>query len=586
MKTEQISSRVEWVAKEKFGKDFTFRPGQKEAIIDILNTYYNTEVDTYILEAPTGSGKSLIAMICSAVLEQEKRTGYILTSEIMLQDQYAADFKRYKLKWGCIKGADTYQCAVNLMPFSLGECRIQKLSYEQAEDLPCFGECGYLNNRKKSIESPVSLLNYSYALIQRNYVEEQRQKAGQEPPFKQRDFVFCDEAHRVIDIVQGHFAPRINQDLIDAVKFLDGFQKKNGYGTSQLASSISSLSFLIEHENDKTVLKDQLKKVYVLLSAQKQKDRQMAEDAGKKFDNYNAIPNDWRRALKAADLTKDVHCKVEDFLKIIESVGADKLVKTVNVVAKDSNEIIFNCVEEGYMVDRYFSQKFGFKVLMSATIGNPRYYMGAMGSKNVRFNRIKSHFSFEKSPIYFMPKNRISYKNLEEKLPLLAEYVSTILNNHKDLSGIIHSGSYALAKKVWHLLPLAQQRRVYLYEGTHEKINAISKLESLGDNAIIMGPSLLEGLDLKEDMSRLQIFLKVPYPSLASNFVKEKMDHYPAWYKWKAEISVSQGIGRSVRSAEDWAVTYFLDGCLQDILRDEYAFNTEFRNRIINIDKI
>ena len=143
MKTEQITSRVEWVAKEKFGKDFEFRPGQKEAIIDILNTYYNTEVDTYILEAPTGSGKSLIAMICSAVLEQEKRTGYILTSEIMLQDQYAADFKRYKLKWGCIKGADTYQCAVNLMPFSLGECRIQKLSYEQAEDLPCFGECGY-----------------------------------------------------------------------------------------------------------------------------------------------------------------------------------------------------------------------------------------------------------------------------------------------------------------------------------------------------------------------------------------------------------------------------------------------------------
>jgi Rad3-related DNA helicase len=84
----------------------------------------------------------------------------------------------------------------------------------------------------------------------------------------------------------------------------------------------------------------------------------------------------------------------------------------------------------------------------------------------------------------------------------------------------------------------------------------------------------------------LQIFLKVPYPSLASNFVKEKMNHYPAWYKWKAEISVSQGIGRSVRSAEDWAVTYFLDGCLQDILRDEYAFSSDFRNRIINIDKI
>ena len=584
MRIEQITTRVEEVAKYKFGKDFTFRPGQKEAIIDVLNTYYNTEVDTYILEAPTGSGKSLIAMICSAVLEEDKRKGYILTSELALQDQYAQDFKRYGLKWGHIKGADTYQCAVNLMPFSLGECRIQKLSYEQAEQLPCFSECGYLTNRKKSIDSSISLLNYSYALIQRNYVEEQQQKQGREAPFPQRDFVFCDEAHRVIDIVQGHFAPRINQELIDAVKFLDGFQKKNGYGNSQLAPQISSLAFLIEHENDKTILQTQLKNLYTNLSAQKVKDRQMAEDASKKFDNWNLVPQDWRRALKAADLTKDVHCKVEDFLTIIGNVGNDKLVKTVNPTLKDTNEIIFNCVEEGYMVDRYFSQKFGFKVLMSATIGNPRYYMSAMGTKNVRFNRIKSHFDYAKSPIYFMPKNRISYKNLEQKIPELARYVISILQKHPDLPGIIHSGSYSLAKKVWQQLPLSVQKRVSLYEGSGEKMNAVGKL-GIGNN-IIMGPSLLEGLDLKDDSSRLQIFLKVPYPSMASNFVKEKMEHYPMWYRWKAAVAIQQGVGRSVRSTDDWAVTYFLDGCLQDILREEMSFPPDFTNRIINIETI
>ena len=581
---DKIIQKVEEVSSARFGKGFTFRPGQKEAIIDILDSYYNTEVDTYILEAPTGSGKSLIAMICAAVIESAGDKGYILTSELALQDQYHQDFKRYGLKWGCIKGADTYQCVVNLMPFSLGECRIQKISYDQAEKLDCFGECGYLNNRKQSIQSNVSLLNYSYALIQRNYVEDQMQSRGAEPPFLQRDFVFCDEAHRIIDIVQGHFAPRINQDLMEAVKYLDAFQKKNGYGSSQIAPGLNSVTRLAEHENDKALLKTHLVSIYNALTTQRKKNAAMAEDSAKKFENWNAVPPEWRRALKSADFVKDVHCKVEDFIKIIAEVGTDKMVKTVNPSIKETNEIVFNCIEEGYMVDRYFSQKFGFKILMSATIGNPKYFMSAIGSKNVRFNRIKSHFNFTESPIYFMPRNRISYKNIDEKIPELAKHVTSILAKHPDLAGIIHSGSYSLGKRVYEELPLAVQKRIHLYEGSSSKMTAVGKLNQ--GNSVVMGPSLLEGLDLKDDMSRLQIFLKVPYPSMASNFVKEKMNYYPMWYRWKAETSISQGIGRSIRSSDDWAVTYFLDGCLQDILKDEYSFSKDFRERIINIETI
>ena len=585
MKTEIIIERVEAVAKKKFGKDFSFRPGQKEAIIDILDSYYNSDVETYILEAPTGSGKSLIAMICSAVLEEEKRKGYILTSELALQDQYANDFARYGLKWGHVKGADTYMCAVNFQPFSHGDCRLQKLSYDQAEKLDCFPMCGYLGNRKRSIESPVSLLNNSYALIQRNYVEDQVQKRGGETPFPQRDFVFCDEAHRIISIVQGHFAPRINQELIDSVKYLDTFQAKNGHGSNQLAPQINSVMFLLENENDKAKIFELLKRLYGFMGEQKKKDRMTVEDAGKQFENWAAIPMDWKRALKCCDFTKDVACKIEDFGKIIELVGHDKLVKTVNPTIKDTNEVVFNCVDEGYMVDRYFSQKFGFKVLMSATIGNPKYFMTAMGSKNVRFNRIKSHFNFDKSPIYFMPKNRISYKNIEEKTPELARYITNILRKH-DSSGIIHSGSYSLAKRVYGYLPADLRRRVVLYEGSSEKMAALDRLSDEKSNVIVMGPSLLEGIDLKDDLSRLQIFLKVPYPSLGSNFVKEKMNHYPMWYKWAAEIAIEQGVGRSVRSMDDYCVTYFLDGCLQDLLREPMAFNATFRERIQIIDTI
>jgi Rad3-related DNA helicase len=89
--------------------------------------------------------------------------------------------------------------------------------------LPCFKECGYLTSRKKAIKSPVALLTYPYALIQRNYVESQQQGKGKGSPFPQRDFVVCDEAHKLLDIVQSHFSPVVSHEIPKKVeKLIEG----------------------------------------------------------------------------------------------------------------------------------------------------------------------------------------------------------------------------------------------------------------------------------------------------------------------------------------------------------------------------
>jgi Rad3-related DNA helicase len=173
----------------------------------------------------------------------------------------------------------------------------------------------------------------------------------------------------------------------------------------------------------------------------------------------------------------------------------------------------------------------------------------------------------------------VNQKNVEEKIPILANYLKTIMDKHPEENGIVHSGSYWLGQKVWEKLPPKYQKRIKLYSGTQEKINALSYLED--SNTIIMGPSLLEGIDLSENLSRIQVFLKVPYPGISNNLTREKMKHYPEWYKWKAEISVRQGVGRSVRSEKDWAITYFLDGCLSDLSLPE-----DFNQRIVKIQEI
>ena len=165
-----LKENLEIFIKTNFGKDFVFRNGQKEVILDILEFYSKNPYGLYLLDAPTGSGKSIIAIVVSGTLALTEKTGYILTSDISLQNQYETDFANFNLNWGSIKGMVNYTCIVNNENIKNGDCKSRNLNSNEIKTLPCFNTCPYYSNRLNAILSPVSLLNYSYWLIQRNYV--------------------------------------------------------------------------------------------------------------------------------------------------------------------------------------------------------------------------------------------------------------------------------------------------------------------------------------------------------------------------------------------------------------------------------
>lgn len=574
---EKIAADVSEWSKSVYGEKFFFRHGQLDVIVDIIMTFFEGEKNLYLLDAPTGSGKSIIAMTVAGYLGKFNMKGYILASDLSLQSQYEKDINKLRIPWGSIKGVDNYTCSVNGEKFSLGDCKLKNISYEAAEELPCFRDCGYLSNRKRAIQSSVAVLNYSYWLIQRNYVEGKMKDRGHSVPFAIRDFTICDEAHKIPEIVQNHFSPRIGAETVPRLEELNSFLKRKGYPTPRRTpNSMKTLIMKVLRENDQTNLYIALKELELALGEYVKCGSQMKDKIGENFDKDREIPKDWRIAMAQVDFLKDVHCKFEDYNHIISQVGIDFMIKN----PQESGNATFNCLEEAYMMNRHFHEQSKFKLLMTATMGDPKDFMKTIGATKCKYRRMESTFDYSRSPIYFYPEKRMSLAQREANFGWMQKKVEQILDTHPDECGIIHSGSYEFSSKIYNALEPLHQSRLILYTNSHEKEQALKEF-SESKNGILIGPSLLEGLDLIEDKSRMQVFLKVPFPSLGDKFVSAKMNYQPEWYDWKTCTAILQGIGRSVRSEEDWAVTYFLDGCLSDLFkRRRNSFPMEFQRRI------
>jgi len=551
------------------GEDFIWRKGQKEAIIEIINAYYNN-VKTVILDAPVGSGKSIVGMAVAWLLNFKNKKGYILASDLSLQEQYERDFKKFNLNWGSIKGIDNYICIDNMEKNSLGTCRIRN---KQPRSMHCYNSCPYFMAREAASQSPSSLLNYAYWLIMMNYVYT---RMGEDSIFSPRDFSICDEGHKILDIIQNHYSPRFDSKTLEKIEKLTQF-----FALYKIHDHIKDYGD-IKHSVDKlfkTENQDILHKILSEIEKSFEEYFIAINKLKKKVDEdypHDDPPKEWREALYLCDWLKDLHCKVEDFNDIITKTSTRNIVKNPS----GEDELTFNCLEESYMMHRYFHQWTGFTLLMSATFADPSKYLRSIALGTAKYIKMTSNFDFKKSPIYFYNKRRMSWNQINGNLPWLYEKINEILDKHSNESGIIHTASYDLALKIHSGISKKHRRRILVYSGTEEKRQVLDILK-VNKNKVLIGPSLLEGLDLKDNWSRFAIFAKVPYLSLSDKFVATKLKINNEWYNQRTIMSILQGTGRSVRSETDWAVTYFLDACLVDLIHNSRkSFPIEFIQRL------
>ena len=139
----------------------------------------------------------------------------------------------------------------------------------------------------------------------------------------------------------------------------------------------------------------------------------------------------------------------------------------------------------------------------------------------------------------------------------------TLYRNDK---GIIRTTSYK--QLVFIKENISQENKCRLLETNPEiqRDEVIAEHANTTKPTVLISPSLYIGLDLKDDLSRFQIVTEVPYSDLGDRWINEKRKISGQWYNWQTALRLVQGYGRSIRSKEDYAVTYVLDSGFENFV--------------------
>lgn len=490
----------------------SFRQGQREAI-EAAQDAFKRGKRFVVIEAPTGAGKSAIAV----TLARQANTSYLLTAQKLLQDQYSNDFADLSI----MKGRSNYPCLVAPTHAAAAPCIAGR-------KFPECDECPYFVQKDIAMVAENTVMNYAYYLAELNY-------AG---GFQPRELLVLDEAHNVEGSLMGFIQITISDSALMRVGIPE--QIPNVTDDSQYFEFVEDILSIIRGRAKE--LETKIKK------------EDLPEDlAIAQMQNKQWCDNQWmriRQLIYSRD-EFDVDWVVE---KNRTQAGTSITFKPVTI-APFAEDFVF-----GY----------GERVLMlSATILDPATYLRSLGiaPHEAEVIKVNSEFPPENRPIFVRPVARMTRHYVDQDLPKLVDEIANIMDAHPDQKGIIHAHTYRIAAFIAQKLPKKYKSRIITHTNAAEREAAYDKHCASKKPSVLLSPSMTEGVDLADDLSRWQIICKVPYPYLGDPQVKKRKDLDPAWYDWRTTLTVVQAYGRSIRSKEDFAVTYVLDVDFKNFLK-------------------
>lgn len=533
----------------------TPRLAQEQAIEFALKQLYEEGKDCVVLELGLGVGKSAVAATIARYIESNAfgqeddedydNGSYILTSQKILQEQYVRDFGKPPCDMKNLVSSANFDCSGRPGAKCSDSMRVYSALGNRFPAGPrehCRKNCPYKKQKADFLQSLIGVTNYSYFLAETMY-------AGQ---LKPKRLLVVDEAHNIEPNISKFVELTISQRFAEAIlkikfskdkdpqKFINWVDKKYepalGKYLKKLAADIEKM------QDDKRVL---------TLSEQ-------LEIMDKHICKVHRLQKTWDPKNWILNRNKSQR---GDFDAVT--------LKPIDVSAWCHDMMLA------------FGQK---RILLSATILDKDFYFKSIGLDPAKtaFLHIDSPFQPKNKPIFYIPVGKMSYNAIEETLPKVVSMVEELLKSHKDEKGIIHCVNFRVVEAIGKLI----KNDRLLIQSKDVNREGILELHKKSDRpTVLVSPSMTEGIDLKDDLSRFQIFCKVPFPSLADEVIKKKSERDDRYYPYVTAQSIVQATGRSVRNETDWAVTYILDECASDFLRrNRHLFPKSFTDSIVDIE--
>lgn len=459
---------------------------------------------------------------------------YILTTQKTLQAQYMRDFA--SLGMAELKGAANYPCGVHKTDCSTGKLldNVNKSQYaakaesgaspaeldefRRTHAVGC-GSCPYSIAKAVFASTPLGVTNFSYLLAEAAHVHQ----------LKPRELLIIDEAHNTESALLSFVEIEV---------------------TPQRAEFVGSPLPPVVDPGDIQTARDWC--LRVLLPACDNKVTAL------EFERDDATDSKLRERLTVkANAVKQFAGRLK-FLEDEETLREWFAYSDAKTGVLKLRPLTARTIAERYLFCM------GNRLLfLSATILDGSAFTRGLGldGSTGGIKRVPSDFPLENRLIHAYPIGSMSFKNIKDNTPRACKFLARVLDRHKDEKGIIHANSYRLQQSIaMFLAETPHAPRIITHDnqpGSREA--AITQHVTSPLPTVLISPSMTEGLDLAEDLSRFQVCAKVPYPSLGDPFVRARMDYDSSWFTWQTALTLVQATGRSIRSREDRAVTYITD---------------------------
>lgn len=491
-----------------------------------------------ILQAPVASGKSHIAMTASNYFGGNGvGNSFILTPQKVLQKQYKDTFEE-DLAFA-LYGKANYSCEMKNCSCDVGSLI-----------KPRCRECPYTQAVADALNAPNIIMNYTMAFLMLNF----------HPSFSKvkRKLMVIDECHNLEQALVTFSARKIVRKFVE---------HELGIAWPTDVTNFPELRLWMEDSGYFNRLVAQLEVLEGQVDQiQKQGGRLSKED-------IKTI----RRLFRLEEM-------VTEASEILTIPLADLTAKFVFDYNSDAFEIRSLYGRDEFK--EWLDDKAERFLFMSGTVDGEGFCNDlGIPLDQAAFLSLESPIPAAQRPVMFLPTIRMNYQwldqaNKQNRMNAIKVIKQIIQDGHPNDSGVIHTSNFKVAE--WlkdQLRSFADKEGITIIDhnpaddsedevvGRDAAIARYIELAEQGNRAILISPSCTEGLDLKHNLGRYSIVLKVPYGNLGDKWIKRRMELSKEWYARQALNQTLQAAGRVVRDPTDEGTTYILDESWLHLMR-------------------